>query len=90
MLAEINGEAVGYLIGSFSGAFLIPFILGAIFTKKWQYGLMFGILGIVWQFAKLSQPKPEPKPWTENHSNAELREDSLRDNLFFSTPPDAK
>jgi hypothetical protein len=62
MLAEINNEAVGYLIGAFGATFIIPLILGKIFTKKWSYGLMFGIIGIVWQVVRLSTPKPEPRP----------------------------
>jgi hypothetical protein len=54
MLA-INLEGVGYLLATF----LVPFLLVWIFSKKWYYGLL---AGVIWTAFQLSRQKPASPP----------------------------
>lgn len=53
MLAEINWEAVGYIMGTF----LVPFVIGWLVTKKWYWALL---IAIIWVLFKLSNHPAAP------------------------------
>ena len=72
----MNSVAIGYLIGTF----LVPFILGWIFTKKWYWGLVIGMIGLAFQVTRQTE-------MAKGQAAAQQLEDQRRERLWDQFSP---